>query len=599
MRRTTTLICYAFSLLLVACAAPSKPCTRTDECGSLELICRDSKCVGCTSCAEGAVCVRGTCYNPSCTGVLCGAQQVCQSGACVDNSCIGVVCGAEEMCAKGACYARDCSTDACRAGEVCQSNKCVTASCIGVTCASGEVCARGLCTAKNCAGVTCANGAACDQGHCVETACFGMRCPWGAACVHGTCVMTSCEGEACAEGEVCHDGACADRSCEGLTCPADPSPTCYRGTCTTCSGPEVQCADGFDNDCDGKPDCADPDCNLQACDDGNLCTSGERCAVGACTGGNRKVCAGTANTCLASPGMCNDMTGECLYAPKPAGSLCNATNSCASGQTCDGKGDCAGGAEVVCNTPPNPCFEALGTCDRATGQCAYTAKATGTACEDGDPCTTGTVCNAAGRCGAGTVKLCASPPSSCYETAGVCDKMTGQCVYPPKAAATPCVQSNACLEGTTCNGAGACTGGVSCPSNECVTRTCMNNQCVDSGLLAEGAKCGPLAANRCCNKQCVNISTDPANCGGCGFKCASGNCKAVELDTVCSPRPASTTGRCECASTSDCPVGSNGLHQTCTTQNLSKRCSPNSTPYCAPGQAYSEILSCPNYCTYP
>jgi hypothetical protein len=47
--------------------------------------------------------------------------------------------------------------------------------------------------------------------------------------------------------------------------------------------PEV-CSDGVDNDGDGLADCADPDCEAQACDDGDRCTAGDVCAAGSCAG---------------------------------------------------------------------------------------------------------------------------------------------------------------------------------------------------------------------------------------------------------------------------------------------------------------------------
>lgn len=52
-----------------------------------------------------------------------------------------------------------------------------------------------------------------------------------------------------------------------------PGPTCVASAAT-----EAACSDGKDDDCDGYPDCLDPDCDGQTCGSGGEST----CTAGAC-----------------------------------------------------------------------------------------------------------------------------------------------------------------------------------------------------------------------------------------------------------------------------------------------------------------------------
>jgi hypothetical protein len=52
----------------------------------------------------------------------------------------------------------------------------------------------------------------------------------------------------------------------------------------TCRLVEDDCSDGIDNDFDGLVDCEDPDCDLQPCDDQNICTTNDRCIASSCLG---------------------------------------------------------------------------------------------------------------------------------------------------------------------------------------------------------------------------------------------------------------------------------------------------------------------------
>ncbi|HVV83837.1 MAG TPA: kelch repeat-containing protein [Kofleriaceae bacterium] len=51
---------------------------------------------------------------------------------------------------------------------------------------------------------------------------------------------------------------CADPDCDGVAC--DQGKTCAAGACGCRAATELRCGDGLDDDCDGLIDCADPDC---------------------------------------------------------------------------------------------------------------------------------------------------------------------------------------------------------------------------------------------------------------------------------------------------------------------------------------------------
>lgn len=116
---------------------------------------------------------------------------------------------------------------------------------------------------------------------------------------------------ACSDNnEVCHDGVdndndtladCADEACAGASCGPNGLVCGTDQKCSACSGnggaaeaAEATCGDGFDNDCDGKIDCADPDCQPADGASGKVCDElGRTCSAPDALG--RSVC-GTSGT---------------------------------------------------------------------------------------------------------------------------------------------------------------------------------------------------------------------------------------------------------------------------------------------------------------
>ena len=77
---------------------------------------------------------------------------------------------------------------------------------------------------------------------------------------------------------------------------------------------------------------------------------------------------------------------------------------------------------------------------------------------------------------------------------------------------------------------------------------------VDSGSTNCGGQCLGLAST-CCNNTCVDITSDPNNCGGCGNPCGSQSCCAGNcVDTMGSDN--SNCGGCGVTCNGTCVNGS-------------------------------------------
>lgn len=63
------------------------------------------------------------------------------------------------------------------------------------------------------------------------------------------------------------------------------------------------------------------------------------------------------------------INGECLPASSTAS--CDDGLYCNGDETCEGAGVCTNPADIVCDTPPGPCYEPLGECNEQTDTCVY------------------------------------------------------------------------------------------------------------------------------------------------------------------------------------------------------------------------------------
>jgi hypothetical protein len=111
------------------------------------------------------------------------------------------------------------------------------------------------------------------------------------------------------------------------------------------------------------------------------------------------------NPCLLA--RCDFMRQACIVSPQNDGSACAGEDRCAPGQ-CKA-GVCVGLGPVVC-PPAAQCMNSA--CDPMTGQCVSTPQ-TGTACDDGDPCTLAGQC-VMGKCTPGApLKTCQNNDKCC------------------------------------------------------------------------------------------------------------------------------------------------------------------------------------------
>jgi hypothetical protein len=376
----------------------------------------------------------------------------------------------------------------------------------------------------------------------------GTTCNDNSLCTTGeTCQAGTCSGGAsvvCAASDQCHDAGVCNPATGACSNPAKPDGTaCTDGSaCTnadTCQG--GACTGGVPVVCTTSDQCHDAGtCNPStgacsnpakpdgaACTDGNACTSGDSCQAGACAAGAPVVC--TASDQCHEPGTCNPATGVCSNPAKADGTLCDDGSPCTVGETCQ-SGACTGGQGQTCDDH-NPCT--TDTCDLVNG-CSFTPVQNGTACDDGNACTTADSCQS-GTCTGGPLVVCTAS-DQCHD-AGTCNPATGLCSNPAKPDGAACSDGNACTTADSCQG-GSCTAGapvVCTASDQChdagtcnpATGACSNPAKPDGAACADGSACTTL--DSCQGGTCT---------GGAPVVCtASDQCHDAG---VCSP----ATGAC-------------------------------------------------------
>jgi formylglycine-generating enzyme required for sulfatase activity len=177
-----------------------------------------------------------------------------------------------------------------------------------------------------------------------------------------------------------------------------------------CLPGELPCAEGLvcaedgicraecitDGDCDDDRTCTIDSCSGGACqhtavpsdkpcDDGLYCTTDDRCKGGVCLGGQRD-CSGLSDAC--NVGFCDEDQDACQGSAKADGSACDDGMYCTEHDRCLA-GECRGDARD-CSAYEDACNTAV--CDEQNQRCAVQPVADGNACDDGDACTTGDRC---------------------------------------------------------------------------------------------------------------------------------------------------------------------------------------------------------------
>ncbi len=375
----------------------------------------------------------------------------------------------------------------------------------------------------------CKSDAFCDDGEvCTIDTCDS---------VSGQCVHTPWSGpcdddDACTDGDKCSIGKCKSGKSKQCTdndpCTAD---TCVAGECTHKALDE------------------------SACDDGNACTTTDKCVNGVCSG-TTKSCDDN-NPCTVD--SCSKSTGSCSNQQQD-GALCDDGNVCTVGDICQA-GKCAT-AQKVCNDG-NPCTS--DSCDPQLG-CVFTDSQGGDSCEDSDPCTIGDKCiNAA--CQPGPKKTC-DDNNICSND--WCDKTTGDCQH-AISGQIYCSDNDACTFQDVCLGT-ACKG---------TPKNCDDgNACTEDVCTAQGG----------CDHKASSGACDDGNPCSVGDTCKGGLCSGT-LKT-CDDNNICTTDSCSYVSGSCTYTPYNG--NPCDDKNS---CTVKDT--CIQGQCFGDALVCDdqNPCT--
>ena len=414
-----------------------------DECAETSANCP----VDCHICPDG-VCQPGespkTCASDCC-------------GSCGDGKCVGYECGEDKVGGPKHCPA-DCGT-----------------ACGNQLCDKGE------------SPSTCAADCAKQVGgnHVCEPGDGGpMKCPQDCApsCGNCTCEKGESPGECPLDCGFCGDEICS--LCAGLSespakcavdCPVLPACKFWPGLCDDGSACTADvCMDG--------KGCVHPAVQGGACDDGNGCTQGDSCGNdGVCKG--KGLDCNDGNLCTAD--SC-DASG-CLYAPvggqypwTATTAACDDNNVCTTGDVC-GKGNCVG-TKISC-ADNNPCT-IDGVCIQGSGCSFANYVSLDTACPGGWCNGTGKcgTCTAAHPCAPqppGTVAC--SSTNSC-----VCTPVSKATACGNKNCSTVSIGCGKTISCGTCLSGKVCSGGYcSPPCGQCnvkmqTTRNDKGLECCDN-----------------------------------------------------------------------------------------------------------------------
>ena len=392
--------------------------------------------IDCHKCPDG-ICSPGEGPN-NCPEDCCGG--------CGDHKCVGYACGenpttcpvdcgtpcGDSICEKGENPGNcpvDCLTHAC-GNHVCEPSDGGPTLC-PTDC--GSACGNCVCD-KGEDFVSCPN----DCGYCgdgVCSLCTGLNetpADCTADCSDFKLVgCTSAWQMFCTDAQVCTDDTCvAGKGCVHLPIAA----TCDDGDVCTVGDHCVlgACQAGGALPCDDGKLCTLDYCLLPdgcthtlapglPCTDGDPCTLFDSCLGGVCKSGAPLNCA-DGNVC--TDDACQD--GGCQFLPNAA--TCTDGNPCTSADGCV-NGTCLGAQSVDC-ADGNTCT--VDYCSPTTGACQHASL--DIACDDGDGCTNGDHC-AAGLCVGG--KLGCDDGNPC--TADACDP-----------SASVCVHTSTCADGLAC-----------------------------------------------------------------------------------------------------------------------------------------------------
>ncbi len=368
----------------------------------------------------------------------CDGGNTCEKYACKGGECLSAPLADGDPCSdeSGACNAGECCTGCIDSKGVCQRGNTVSQcgvstakgglvkckSCDDANVCTGDSCVSGVCAAKTPVPGSCDDGNKCTTGDsCSGLSCTGDKvdCDDNNPCTDDSCdVVAGCIHTPVANGTDCNDGlfcTVVDK-CSNGKCLGTGTPNCNdNNPCTSdsCDNTLARCVNNAV-------------ANNTPCDDGNACSTGDRCVSGKCTFVSGKDC-NDDNVCTVD--ACE--SDVCKPINVEDGTSCLA-DRCHVNSECRG-GKCEKGEPINCDDG-NPCTE--DSCDVNTG-CKH-VNLSGTRCDDNDGCTENDTCDA-GKCG-GTEKACTAL-DSCH-LPGTCNPKTGNCDEPRKPDNAECETSS-------------------------------------------------------------------------------------------------------------------------------------------------------------
>ncbi len=332
---------------------------------------------------------------------------------------------------------------------------------------------------------------------------------------NGCCVELDCTLAFASEPGLNQVGVCGLDEDSGLHTCLPCTPSCQNKQCGDdgCGGSCGECPKGAacrsDGSCDGSENPCVGAKNGTECDDGNACTTKDRCWEGQCVGKMPLHC-NDSNKCTKD--SCDPGSG-CVHQPVN-GIPCQDGDKCTVGDKC-WDGSCRSGKQTACDDD-DVCTQDL--C--AGGKCTH-LPANGVACDDGDACTTGEECWDK-ECSGGDVRVC-DDGNEC--TKDYCDPASG-CVFADD-------------NGRVCDDGNACTLADQCWDGDCVAGA--GNQCSDSN---------PCTIDKCDPKLgCVFTANDGAGCSDgdvctTSDQCWDGQCRAGK-PLVCDDGNLCTQDECD------------------------------------------------------
>lgn len=418
----------------IECRGESKDCSDENQCTLNSCNPVDGRCES-NIVADGTNCTTEEDINNPCASFECNkgecinipvqcdeTENQCTMNVCSndEDTCIEVnveddtpcdtndYCFIQESCSSGICTGipRDCSAvitcNDCQIA-VCSENE---QSCVCENVEDGSSCdGTDECTEYECNSGICEDVGTIDD--CNRSCAVDSDCPLS----NNLCRVPRCINDSCTyENLVCEDNPDKSDICSNQVC--NPS----TGECISRSNPDgTDCSIELKDSCFTEAYCDNggcvPDsstavcteeiqCNIltcedgtciytptpnQSCDDGDLCTSMDRCNVnGECIGQTINSC-NDFNPCTTD--TCEPTTGECTNEPVE-GLQCSDSNPCTENDMCNSVGECVSGTPVSCPISSNPCLSAI--CDERTG-CGFEFN-DGAVCDDNDSCTSTSSC---------------------------------------------------------------------------------------------------------------------------------------------------------------------------------------------------------------